>query len=135
MRNPEVQKLLDEKIDDIAGVRCAVVLAEDGLPLYWSGFDEETALRRSPLAASLGNLASRVAAEEGGGAVRRTLIEMEGGFFVVARAGSNTFLAVTTKPDANLGHIGYELTLLTKRLGPVLDAEQRPLPAEGGAPA
>ena len=131
MRNPAVQEILDKHVDNIAGVRGAVVVSSDGLHLYWSHFDEATAERRAPIGASLGSLARRVAAEEGAGAVRRTMVEMEDGFFIVAHIGQRSSVAVSTKPEVDLGIVGYELTLLAKRLHGVLDAEARHQPAVG----
>ncbi|OEV06029.1 roadblock/LC7 domain-containing protein [Streptomyces oceani] len=131
-RNPEVQQILDEKIDNIAGVRGAVVLSDEGVHMYWSILDDSTAERRAPMASVLGNLADRYAAEERGGAVRRVILEMEDGFVVVGRIGHHSYLALSVEQDANLGTIAYESTLLTKRLAHVLDAELR-TPAQGGA--
>ncbi|MDT0321891.1 roadblock/LC7 domain-containing protein [Streptomyces millisiae] len=125
IHNPEVQRILSERINNIAGVRAAVVLADDGLPRYWSGLEKDDAERRAALSSSLGTIAARIAADEEAGVVKRTLIEMEKGFFVVARCGERSYLAVSARPDANLSVVGYELTLLTKQLATVLDTDPR----------
>ncbi|MEO3751837.1 roadblock/LC7 domain-containing protein [Streptomyces sp. B6B3] len=130
-QNPAVQKLLDEKIRDIAGVRGAVVFSEDGLVLYASGVQEDFAQRRAAVASSLGSIADHVAFEEQAGAVKRTLIDMEEGYVIVARCGQRSQIAVSASHTANLGTVGYELSLLATRLAPVLDAEQRQ-PVPGG---
>jgi predicted regulator of Ras-like GTPase activity (Roadblock/LC7/MglB family) len=131
--NPQVQRLLDERMSNIAGLRRVVVFSDDGLALYGSGVDQEFADRIAALASSLGSLSDRIADEEQGGGVKRTLIEMEDGYVVVARCGLRSFLMVSVKRNANLGTVGYELSLLTARLAPVLDAQQRQ-PAWGGNP-
>jgi predicted regulator of Ras-like GTPase activity (Roadblock/LC7/MglB family) len=132
MTNPAVQQILDKQFSNIAGVRGAVVLSEDGLHKYWSLWDEKTAEKRAPLASTLGLLAERTADEEDGGSVRRTLIEMDGGYFIVARCARHSFVAVSARKDADLGRVGYELTLLAQRLATVLDTASR-RESEGGA--
>ncbi|MEW1794722.1 roadblock/LC7 domain-containing protein [Streptomyces niveus] len=132
--SPEVQKMLDARIQKITGVRGAVVLTEDGLALYWSLYDATTAERRAAVSSSLGSLALSVATDEEAGHVRRTLIEMEDGYFIIARCGLLSFLAVSTRADADLSVVGYELAELTRQLGDVLDAGDRRDAGPGGAP-
>lgn len=132
--NPEVQKILDHHIEKIAGVRSAVVLSDEGTHMYWTGMDAPDAERRAPMAAALSHLAGRYATEEGGGVVRRALVEMEDGFVMVSRVGRLAHLALGIVAEANLGTIAFEVTLLTKRLAHVLDAELRqPLDGEASA--
>jgi predicted regulator of Ras-like GTPase activity (Roadblock/LC7/MglB family) len=130
--NPEIQKILDEKISNIAGVRGAVVYSDDGLALYGSEVEEVFAQRRAAVASSLSALANHIATEEKAGKVKRTLIEMEDGYVIVARCGQRSHLAVSLLDSANLGTVGYEMSLLAARLAPVLDAQQRQ-PAPDGA--
>ncbi|MEV8424513.1 roadblock/LC7 domain-containing protein [Streptomyces niveus] len=132
--NPEIQKILDARIQKVTGIRGAVVLAEDGLAMYWSLYDEATAERRAAVASSLGSLAVSVATEEEAGHVRRTLIEMEDGYFTIVRCGLLTYLAVSIRADADLGVVGYELTELSLQLGDILDAADRRPPGTGGVP-
>lgn len=132
--NPEIQKMLDARIQKINGVRGAVVLAEDGFPLYWSLYDKDTAERRAAVSSTLGSLALAVATDEAAGHVRRTLIEMEDGYFIIARCGLLSFLAVSTTAGADLSVIGFELAELTRQLGDVLDTGDRRPAGPGGAP-
>lgn len=134
MKNDQVQKVLDQKVDQIAGVRGVVAVAHDGIALYWTGMDKDAADNRAALGASIGSLAARIAVEDAGGAVRRTMIEMDDGWFLVCRAGQRSYLTLNAKASVDLGALGYELTLLARRLGDVLDAERRQ-PLQGGAPA
>ncbi|AQU70270.1 roadblock/LC7 domain-containing protein [Streptomyces niveus] len=133
--NPAVTELLDSRIELIAGVRAAVVLSADGRHLHWTGgYDEETAERRAPLASALASLALTIAKEENGGTVRRTMLDMDDGYYIVAACGTRTFLALRADPGANLSNVGYELTQLTKQLAGLLDAERR-TPTGGGTAA
>ncbi|MEU5159653.1 roadblock/LC7 domain-containing protein [Streptomyces sp. NPDC020875] len=135
MKNPVVQELLDEKVSEIAGVRSVVVVSEDGLTTYWSGTTQDSADKRAAIASGLSSLAASLAAEDDGGHVRRAMIEMDHSLFIIVRATSDSFLAASAQATADLGTVGYELTLLAQRLAPVLEAGPRRAGAEGGAPA
>ncbi|MFI1013033.1 roadblock/LC7 domain-containing protein [Streptomyces sp. NPDC020965] len=130
-----VQELLDDKVNGIAGVCSAVVVAEDGLALYWSGMAQESADSRAAIVSGLASLAENAAVVDGTGAVLRTLIEMEDGYFMVVRSADTTHLAVSTTRSANLQTVGFELTRLTQQLATVLEAGRRRPAGPGGAPA
>ncbi|MEV0776322.1 roadblock/LC7 domain-containing protein [Streptomyces sp. NPDC050428] len=129
--NPQVQQILTKKINNITGVRGAVVIGEDGLAMYWARFpdktDEERAAieRRAAMASSLHSLAAQVADREASGPVKRLLVDMDGGYFIVAACSDYTALAVSTEQGANLETVGYELAQLTRELAGVLGTEGR----------
>lgn len=128
--NPQVQKILDNRLSSIPGVQHAVVVSADGMALYWSGCDKERAERDAALTSSLGALAIRVSDERGAGTVSRTLIEMEQGCSIIARAGVRSYVRLDIRRDTDrrgidMGTVGRELALMTQELSPVLDAEER----------
>ncbi|MGW4200947.1 roadblock/LC7 domain-containing protein [Streptomyces sp. NPDC004726] len=130
-----VQELLDAKVGAIAGIRSAVVVSSDGLALYSSGMKERSADSRAAVVSGLASLSDNAAREDGAGAVRRTLIEMEDGYFLIVRSADTTYLAVSTELSADLQSVGFELTRLTRQLATVLEAGRRDLAAPGDAPA
>ncbi|MDF4249565.1 MULTISPECIES: roadblock/LC7 domain-containing protein [Streptomyces] len=144
MTNPEIQAILDRRVQEIAHVTGAVVVSDDGIFQYMSGWPEPTGdpdkdpatarrdrgERRGALASGLKNLAQRVAATEDDDA-ERIIVEMKSGWCVTSRSGKCSVIALYAGKDAALGQLGYELTLLADQLGPLLDVERRAVFAPG----
>ncbi|MEW1760493.1 roadblock/LC7 domain-containing protein [Streptomyces cyaneofuscatus] len=141
--NPEIQRILDERIAQIPHVLGAVVVTEDGIHRYLSGWPaqgfpaqtpQEAANARqafgehlSALASGMAGLAGQQAQKQQGGAVTRTVVEMEGGWSVTARAGQYCVIALQAKAQAHLGTLGYAVTHLANDLGDMLDVDRREL--------
>ncbi|MFI2790874.1 roadblock/LC7 domain-containing protein [Kitasatospora sp. NPDC018614] len=141
--NPEIQNLLDQRVGQIAHVLGAVVVTEDGIFRYMSGWTNVAAdpsreksagaARRelgehlAAMTSSMATLAQRQADYINGGHMLRTVVETEKGWCVASRAGNHCVIAVHASKEATLGQLGFELTDLAGQLGSMLDVEQREL--------
>jgi predicted regulator of Ras-like GTPase activity (Roadblock/LC7/MglB family) len=125
MKQDQVQQLLEQKADKIAGLRSIVVLTEDGLPDYSVGLDQDAADNRAALAATLGMTARRLAVVEDGGVVRYVLIEMAHGSCLIVSVGKHSHLVAAIESGVDMGLVGYELTMLAGQLAHALEAQPR----------
>ena len=92
-----------------AGVRAVLLLSGDGLPIEHAAraeFDSETV---AALAATLAQHAGRLGRGAGLGDAATAVLEFGGGLLVLARAGSEDWLAVLAAPDADIGPLLYDL--------------------------
>jgi predicted regulator of Ras-like GTPase activity (Roadblock/LC7/MglB family) len=58
------------------------------------------------------------------GAVRQTIVDMDGGVMLLMAVGDRALLGVLAAPGCDLGQIGYETAMLVHRVADALD----PLP-------
>jgi predicted regulator of Ras-like GTPase activity (Roadblock/LC7/MglB family) len=125
-RTGKLDWLLDDLLDRVPTARHAAVLSADGLLTGAStGLGREDAEHLAAVAAGFHSLARGAGRRFGGGAVRQTIVEMEGGFLFVTAAGHGTCLAVLTAPDSDLGVIAYEMAMLVTRVGQNLSTPPR----------
>ncbi|WP_037905436.1 roadblock/LC7 domain-containing protein [Actinacidiphila yeochonensis] len=141
--NPEIQRILDERIAQIPHVLGAVVVTEDGIHRYISGWPAQAFPAQTPqdaakarqefgehlsaLASGMSSMAGQQAQKQAGGAVQRIVVEMEGGWCVTSRAGQYCVIALQAKAEANLGALGFAVTDLANGLGDMLDVDRREL--------
>jgi len=126
--NSSLNWLLDDLVNRVGPVDKAVILSEDGLAIGASReLNREDAEHLSAMAAGFQSLARGVGRHFRGGAVRQTIIEMEGAFLFVAAAGKGTCLAVLAGAEADAGLVAYEMAVLVKRVGEHLATHPRPL--------
>ena len=105
----------------IQGVTSVVVLSTDGLVLALSeDLPRDTADTLAAVTAGLTSLTAGAARHMGAGAVNQVIVEMEGGFLFVTTISEGSALAVMSDTDADIGLIGYEMSLLVARIGQVL---------------
>jgi predicted regulator of Ras-like GTPase activity (Roadblock/LC7/MglB family) len=64
------------------------------------------------------------------GPVRRTIVEMAGGYLFVTSISEGSMLAVFAERTCDMGMIGYEMTLLAVRVGQMLSPRRRTAAAE-----
>jgi predicted regulator of Ras-like GTPase activity (Roadblock/LC7/MglB family) len=123
---PDLDWLLDDLVTRVVGARHAVVLSADGLLVGRSGgLSKEDAEHLSAVASAFQSLARGTGRQFGGGRVRQTIVEMERAFLFVTAAGQGTCLAVLGEEDADVGLIAYEMNMLVKQVGSVLNAPPR----------
>jgi predicted regulator of Ras-like GTPase activity (Roadblock/LC7/MglB family) len=104
------------------GVRAAIVVSVDGLPLAVSaGVTDALADQLSAAASGLVSLARATAQLLGSGGLTQTILEMDEGYFFVTTISRGATVAVHASRQADLGLVGYELTLLAERVGRALD--------------
>nr|WP_042180892.1 roadblock/LC7 domain-containing protein [Kibdelosporangium sp. MJ126-NF4]CEL14659.1 FIG01038451: hypothetical protein [Kibdelosporangium sp. MJ126-NF4]CTQ96712.1 FIG01038451: hypothetical protein [Kibdelosporangium sp. MJ126-NF4] len=118
--------LLDDLVGRVVGAKHAVVLSADGLLVGRSAaLSKEDGEHLSAVASAFQSLARGTGRQFGGGKVRQTIVEMEHAFLFVTAAGQGTCLAVLGEEDADVGLIAYEMNLLVKQVGSVLNAPPR----------
>jgi predicted regulator of Ras-like GTPase activity (Roadblock/LC7/MglB family) len=105
----------------IPGVANVVVLSTDGLVLAASaGIGRDDADTLAAVTSGLTSLTIGAARCLGTGGVNQVIVEMDGGYLFVTTVSDGSALAVTCGPECDIGLIGYEMSLLVARIGPVL---------------
>lgn len=105
----------------IPGVTSVVVLSTDGLVLTVSEhMPRATAETLAAVSSGLASLTAGAARHMGAGLVNQVIVEMEGGYLFVTTISEGSALAVLCGPDADIGQIGYEMSVLVTRIGQVL---------------
>jgi predicted regulator of Ras-like GTPase activity (Roadblock/LC7/MglB family) len=133
-RTGKLDWLLDDLLDRVPSARHAAALSADGLLTGASaGLSREDAEHLAAVAAGFQSLARGAGRRFGGGAVRQTIVEMEGSFLFVTAAGQGACLAVIAEPDSDIGVIAYEMAMLVTRVGHSLSTPSRPAAASTDA--
>ena len=124
--------LLVDFIRGTAGTRHALVVSADGLRLAASqGIDEALGDQLAAVTSGLLSLAQGAAASLGAGPVRQTIVEMAGGYLFVTSISEGSMLAVLAERACDMGMVGYEMTLLSARVGHLLTpGPRRPAPTD-----
>ncbi|MDT7580469.1 MAG: uncharacterized protein QOK35_1733 [Pseudonocardiales bacterium] len=114
--------LLADFTRETPGVLAAVVVSVDGLPLAVStGVTDMLADQLAAAASGLVSLARATAQLLGSGGLTQTILEMTEGYLFVTAISRGATVAVHASRQADLGLVGYELTLLAERVGRALD--------------
>ena len=122
----ELDWLLHTLAATVAGVRNAVILSPDGLPLGRTpGLSPSDADHLAALAAGAQSLAHGTGRKFGQGYVVQTTIEMDAAILFITPAGRGTCVALLADADADHGQVAYELAVLVKRVGQHMIADQR----------
>ena len=122
----ELDWLLNNLASTVLGVRNAVILSPDGLPLGRSpGLSEDDADHLAALAAGAQGLARGAGQRFGYGDVSQTIIEMDAALLFITPAGRGTCIALLADADADAGQIAYEMAVLVKRVGQHMVANPR----------
>ncbi len=125
-RAGELNWLLDELVQRAPEVRFAVMLSADGLAMGASaGLAREDGDHLAAVASGFHSLAQGAGRHFDAGEVRQTMVELEGGYLLVAAAGEGTCLAVFATARGDLGLIAYEMARLVRRVGEHLNAPPR----------
>jgi uncharacterized protein len=122
---PPEERDLDWLITNFAGrihgVTSVVVLSTDGLVLAMSdGLERDIADTLAAATSGIASLTAGAARHMGTGNVNQVIVEMDGGFLFVTTISEGSALAVMSGPDADIGLVGYEMSLLVARIGQVL---------------
>lgn len=122
----EVDWLLNDLMEQVAGAEHVVLLSADGLLLGRSkNLSRADADHLSAVASGFQSLARGTGWHFSGGEVRQTVVEMEHLFVMVTAAGNGACLAVLATADADLGMIAYEVNRMVARVGPYLGSTPR----------
>ncbi|MDT7575849.1 MAG: uncharacterized protein QOH17_2182 [Pseudonocardiales bacterium] len=113
--------LLTEFVRETASVTQALVVSADGLRLATSaGMSETLSDQLSAAASGLVSLARGTARLLDAGPVTQTILEMAGGYLFVTAIAEGATLAVHTERRADLGMVGYVMTMLATWAGHAL---------------
>jgi predicted regulator of Ras-like GTPase activity (Roadblock/LC7/MglB family) len=123
---PDTDYLLTAYTQEVPDVRHAIAVSVDGLLISHSaGLHRDHADRLGAVAAGLSSLTHSVAGFLDTGVVRQHIIDTDNGYVILVSLGARGNLLAVTRPDADMGHVGYTLGLLADRVGAVLDPDQR----------
>ncbi|GAA3390733.1 roadblock/LC7 domain-containing protein [Cryptosporangium minutisporangium] len=115
---PNLTWVLDEFKRDTPDVHTVIAVSIDGISTFSnSGLPIADNERLAAITSGFHSLALGVGAHFAGGVVRQVVAELDNLLFFVAAAGRNTLLAVLAAPQADAGIVGYEMTLLARRVG------------------
>lgn len=102
------------------GVRAAVLLSADGLPIEHGAAEPVEPETLAALAATLAQHGRRLGEGTRQGELRTAVLEFADGSVVIARLGSGDWLAFLARPDADLGSLLYDLRHHRAALGALL---------------
>ncbi|MFD8589540.1 roadblock/LC7 domain-containing protein [Streptomyces sp. NPDC059637] len=114
------QSWMVEDVTSVRGVRHAVVLSSDGLPVVRSrDTDAETADRLAAACSGLQSLGRSLAQEfgRGSGAVHQQMVEWDGGFLFVRSAGTGSHLAVVTEAVVDPALVAQQMQAQILKIG------------------
>ncbi len=120
----DVNWLLDDFVAHTVGVEQAVGVSSDGLlmaisaPLRRADADKLAAMISGMI--SLARSASRLLTK---GPLRQVITEFGQGYLLVSAMGAGSCLGVVTEQGCDLGIVGYESTVLVRRIGALLTPE------------
>lgn len=130
-RFPHQDGQLDWLLTDFAratpGVVHALVVSSDGLRLAaTSEVSQALADQLAAATSGLVSLARGTATLLGADPVHQTIVETAGGYLFATSISAGSVLAVFTTRDADMGLVGYEMTMLATRVGHALAPDARP---------
>jgi uncharacterized protein len=118
--------LIGNFVAQVPGVREAIVVSADGLPMAVSeGLDRDSADRFAAVSSGLIGLAYGAAGRFGGGGVNEIVVEMERAFLFVTGISDGSSLAVMAEAECDVGLVGYEMAVLVDKAATVLTPELR----------
>ncbi|MCF3103687.1 roadblock/LC7 domain-containing protein [Streptomyces roseoverticillatus] len=127
--------MLDDLTERIEHIRHALVLSNDGLVTGASAsLQREDAEHLAAVASGLHSLAKGTGRQFRAGRVRQTMVEFDEGVLFVTAAGDGSCLCVLGGAEADIGQIGYEMTLLVNRVGEHLGVAARQQSGAVGGP-
>lgn len=120
MTTKEDQSWMLAEVVAVPYVRHAVVLSADGLAMVWSEHtDPDVADRLSAACSGLQSLGRSVGKEFGSAArsLRHLMIEFDGGYLFVRRAGDGSHLAVVTEAAVDPALIAHQMQTQVNKIG------------------
>lgn len=122
----QIPWLLSRFVEQTPGVTDAVCVSSDGLLMAMStGLDRGRADQFAAIAAGLTSLSLGASRCFGHGDVDQVMVEMSTGFLFIAAISDGSCLGVLSAKGADVGLVGYEMTLLVDRFGSVLTPQVR----------
>ncbi|MBA9003904.1 roadblock/LC7 domain-containing protein [Thermomonospora cellulosilytica] len=127
VRDPaEFGWLLNDFATGTPGVRHALIVSSDGLPLVVAGgMDADLADPLSAMSSGLLSLGHNIAAKVGQSGCEQIMLKFPAGHFLFMRIGPLAGLAVLVEEGANLGAVAYKMTQLVDGVGHLLTPQVR----------
>jgi len=118
--------LLTDFADRVPDVAHALAVSIDGLAIAASaGLPGDAVDQLAAITSGLSSLTTGAARCLSAGTVRQLVVDMDGGLLMVMAVADRALLAVLATPGCDLGLVGYESTLLVRRVGAVLTPTTR----------
>lgn len=122
----ELDWLVSRFVEEVPDAAHAVLVSADGLLMAANAeLPDERGEQVAAVTSGLASLAAGAARIFEGGAVLQTVVEMEQGYLLLMSVGDGSYLTVLTRPNADLGQVGYEMALLVDRVGRTVQAQAR----------
>jgi predicted regulator of Ras-like GTPase activity (Roadblock/LC7/MglB family) len=116
-----VNWLLSSFVTRTSGVDGAIGVSSDGLLMALSAnLDRASADRFAAIVSGLTSLSDGASRALDLGGVEQVIVEMRRGHLFVSRISGGSSLGVIASRDADIGAVGYEMTLLVQRFGSAL---------------
>jgi len=113
--------LVDTFVENIPGVVDAAVVSSDGLLVAMSGgIGRAGGDQLAAVTSGLTSMTGGAARCFGGGDVAQIVVELIEGYMMFMSIQDGSALAVLAKSQSDVGLIGYEMTMLAKRMGNVI---------------
>ncbi len=92
-----------------SGVEAVLLVSHDGLPIQHAASSSVEPETIAALAATVGQHAGRLGQGAARGELQTAVLEYSKGLLVLARLGDGDWLALLTRPDADIGGLLYDL--------------------------
>lgn len=113
--------LVDSFTERVPGVVDAVVVSADGLLMAMSpGIGRAGGDQLAAVASGLTSLTQGAARCFGGGDVDQIIVELQEGYMFFMSISDGASLAVLSMKSCDVGLVGYEMTMLVRRVGKVI---------------
>ena len=113
--------LVQNFTDEVPGVVDAAVVSADGLLMAMSsGIGRTGGDQLAAVASGLTSMTAGAARCFGGGDVSQIVVELQEGYMLFMSISDGSSFAVLSVRGCDVGLIGYEMTMLAKRMGAVL---------------
>ncbi len=110
--------LLNSFVERVTGVVDAVVVSSDGLLMSMSeSIGRASGDQLAAVTAGLTSLTQGAARCFGGGKISQIVVELEQGYMIFMTISDGSALAVLASRMSDIGMVGYEMTMLCKRMG------------------
>jgi predicted regulator of Ras-like GTPase activity (Roadblock/LC7/MglB family) len=115
-------------VESIEEIRFALVASSDGKAITSHGAEDPDDVDRfAAVVAGLQALAQPVAKQfpKRSGGLRLAMIEVDGGYLFVVRAGVETYLGVVAEVDIDQSLVAYQMKDVARRMGELLGTTRR----------
>jgi uncharacterized protein len=118
--------LLTDFVNRVPGCAHVVAVSADGLALAVSdGLPAERADQLAAITAGLASLTDGAGSLFSSGRVVQTAVEMDAGILLMMSIGARAHLAALAGGSCDLGQLGYEMSVLRRRVGAALSPDAR----------